>query len=79
MTDIPDNWRPRCPLPDRDIKSWRRDQDSKKYSDTFLKILALRKLFTDKSIEDFLNPQVKSLHDPYLLSGMEKGVKKGIP
>ncbi len=76
MTDIPDNWRPRCPLPDRDIKSWRRDQDSKKYSDSFLDILALRKLFTEKSIEDFLNPQVKSLHDPYLLSGMEKGVKR---
>ena len=76
MTDIPDNWRLRCPLPDRDIKSGRRDPDSKKYSNSFLDILALRKLFTEESIEDFLNPQIKSLHDPFLLSGMERGVKR---
>ena len=76
MAEIPDNWRLRCPLPDRDIKSGRRDPDSKKYSNSFLEILSLRELFTEESIEDFLNPRIKSLHDPYLLSGMEKGVKR---
>jgi len=76
MAEIPDNWRLRCPIPDRDIKSGRRDPDSKKYSNSFLEILSLRELFTEESIEDFLNPRVKSLHDPYLLSGMEKGVKR---
>ncbi len=76
MTDIPDNWRPRCPLPDGDIKSWRRDSVSKKYSNSFLEILALRKLISEESIESFLNPRVQSLHDPYLLPGMEKGVKR---
>lgn len=76
MTEIPDNWRLRCPLPDMDIKSGRRDPDSKKYSNSFLEVLALRKFFTEESIEDFLIPQIKSLHDPYLLSGMEKGVKR---
>ena len=76
MTDIPDNWRLRCPLPDRDIKSGRRDTDSKNYSNSFLEILSLKKLFSEESIEDFLNPRIKSLHDPFLLSGMEKGVKR---
>ena len=61
MTEIPDNWRLRCPLLDGDIKSGRRDPDSKKYSNSFLEILALRKFFTEESIEDFLNPKIKSL------------------
>jgi single-stranded-DNA-specific exonuclease len=76
MADIPDNWRLRCPLSDRDIKGGRRDKESKKYSKSFLEILVLRNLFTEESIEEFLNPQVKSLYDPYLLSGMERGVKR---
>jgi len=76
MTDTPDNWRLRCSLHDRDIKSGRGDTNSKKYSNSFLHILSLRKLFAEESIEDFLNPQIKSLHDPYLLPGMEKGVER---
>ena len=77
MTNIPDNWRLRCPITDWDIKSGHRgSSNSKKYSNSFLEILALRKLFTEESIEEFLNPGIKSLHDPYLLSGMEKGVKR---
>ena len=77
MTNIPDNWRLRCPVTDGDIKGGRRgSSNSKKYSNSFLEILALRKLFTEESIEEFLNPGIKSLHDPYLLSGMEKGVKR---
>ncbi len=78
MADIPDNWRSRYPLSGRVVKSGQRGPGSKKYSNSFLDILALRKLFTEERIEDFLYPSIKSLHDPCMLSGMEKGVKRFI-
>ncbi|MCJ7666082.1 MAG: single-stranded-DNA-specific exonuclease RecJ, partial [Actinobacteria bacterium] len=76
MTGIPDNWRQKNLLSNRDGEIVCRHPDSEKYSKTFQKILALRDLLSEEAIENFLNPSIKSLHDPYLLSGMKRGVDR---
>ena len=76
MVDTPDNWRQKSPVSGRDGEVICRDPESGKYSGPFLKILALRDLFSEEAIESFLNPSIKSLHDPYLLPGMKRGVDR---
>ena len=74
MVEIPDNWRQRSPVNNGDFKRGSADLNTKEYSKVFLQILALRNLFSEEDIENFLNPSIRSLHDPYLLSGMKRAV-----
>ncbi len=76
MVDIPDNWRQKSPVSGGDDEVIYKDTGSGKYSGPFLKLLALRDLFSEEAIESFLNPSIKSLHDPYLLPGMKRGVDR---
>ncbi|TET50528.1 MAG: single-stranded-DNA-specific exonuclease RecJ [Actinomycetota bacterium] len=76
MVDTPDNWRQKSPVSGGNDEVIYKDPESGKYSGPFLKLLALRGLFSEEAIESFLNPSIKSLHDPYLLPGMERGVDR---
>ncbi len=76
MADIPDNWRQKSPISVGVDEVIYKDPESGKYSGPFLKLLALRDLFSEEAIESFLNPSIKSLHDPYLLPGMKRGVDR---
>lgn len=46
------------------------------YNRILINILAARGIITTEEIKSFLHPQVKQLHDPVLLPGIEKGVKR---
>lgn len=46
------------------------------YSQFLINILAGRGIITREEIRSFLNPEISQLHDPGLLPGIEKGVKR---
>ena len=71
MTDIPYNWICRNSLKKKSCKPL-----ISGYSTLFLKLLRSRGLNTVEKIEAFLEPSIKSLHDPLLIPDMIKGVKR---
>ncbi len=50
-------------------------------NDHIISLLAIRNLKTGKAADDFVNPNIENLHDPYLMSDMDKAanrIKKAI-
>jgi len=71
MTKIPENWKHRVgEETDKKIFS------KFKYSATLAKILAARGITTEEEIDAFLKPSLKYLHDPKLLSNIDKGIDR---
>jgi len=71
MTDIPYNWTCRNPSKETVYK-----QVISGYSPIFSKLIQSMGLSTAEKIEAFLEPSIKSLHDPLLIPGMTKGVER---
>jgi single-stranded-DNA-specific exonuclease len=71
MTIFPTCWHQR-----RIKKADERLSDIKGCSRILINILAGRSIITPEEIKSFLNPGIKQLHDPVLLPGIEKGVKR---
>jgi len=70
MADIPNNWISRNPL----IKT--SSPPICEYSSIFSILLRSRGLDTAEKIRAFLEPSTKSLHDPFLIPGMGKGIER---
>ena len=70
MADIPNNWISRNPL----IKTGSMPVSG--YSSVFSILLRSRGLDTAEKIRTFLEPSIKSLHNPFLIPGMEKGIER---
>lgn len=50
--------------------------DSTDYSWILINLLAGRNIIAEKEIKSFLNPQLKQLHDPGMLPGIKKGIRR---
>ncbi len=71
MAKIPENWKHRVSK-----KTDKKIFSKFKYSVILAKILAGRGITTEEEIDAFLNPSLKYLHDPKLLSNIDKGIDR---
>ncbi len=71
MTDIPYNWICR-----NTSKKTACKPVISKYSDVFSKLIQSKGLDTLEKARAFLQPSIKSLYDPFLMPGMNKGVER---
>ncbi len=46
------------------------------YSDSLYEVLLKNRNIDEKDLENFFDPQISDLHDPYLMPDMEKAVKR---
>ncbi len=71
MTIFPTCWQQRSIK-----KTDRKLSENIDYSHILINILAGRNIITKEEIISFLNPELKKLHDPGMLPGIKKGVKR---
>ena len=63
-------------FPDETKETFQLWQKESPYSSIMTKLLYNRKIDTKEEAEQFLNPQLENLHDPFLLYDMEKAVQR---
>ncbi|MGI5900544.1 MAG: single-stranded-DNA-specific exonuclease RecJ [Christensenellales bacterium] len=66
---------PRHELNSEDSREVRRLMDAG-YDEIIARLLTMREIYTPRDAQAFLNPSEEMLHDPFLLSDMDKAVKR---